>query len=288
MNKSRAKRAGETLAGALRESAELTGRTLRQPLQPEPVARRRFWSWAVVLAVLWHVAWFTTVTHRVPPARAYHPPRTQVAYVALPADADRGRSVQENILRVWSPALFALPTSTGFSGGATEERMGIKPPLQVPAGPAFLIARTPSAPARETESRLDRKVQSAFDRLRAAPEVGSDEPVFSPMLPSVPASLSLSFLGGLSTLLAEPSNLPVPAEMPAGVWMAEAEMRVSREGHVQHVFLVQRTPTAELDQHVVKALRVLRFEPLQEALTGRVRVHYALQAPRERAEGEAK
>ena len=275
MKKSPAKRASETLAGVVVQGARITGRTLRQPAQPEPIARRRYWVWAVLIALGWHAAWATWLAQAHIPKRSLNPPRLAITYLPeLNRDVDSTLQHGE-LLRVWSPSLFALPTATGFSGGLPVEQRGIKPPLDALKERALFVDRQGASNSRGGETRLAEKVALEVARLTAPPPPGVTEPVFETVKTRKKVdACEVFFMGeledsGIRVLDVSQDGL----DGVRGAWTAEAQLHVSEDGVVNHAFLIRRTPDEEFDRRLLSKLRAMRFQPMGTARMGLARIH---------------
>ncbi len=167
------------------------------------------------------------------------------------SDADSGART------VWSPVMFSLPSGMGFSRDLLQQdvrtRLTFSKPVQserfLEVDPAerlagerialpelLLTAGAAAAPALPDDVLQAGKLRPAAPRVSVVPE------------------LKERLLGGIVL----PPELNREVALP---WQARAEISVSDQGMVQHVFLEQPLESAPLNQQVLRLLYSLRFKP---------------------------
>ena len=238
--------------------------------------------WAAALAIGWFGFWGLVL--RPEPVRETErtpPPAPRVTY--LPGtEGLGGRSAQADLRALWSPVLFALPTPMGFSRGATNSDVAWRPPLQQTQSEPVLLTRPPPAPAA-----LMAVTPGLLARRAAAPPalVPAEPPVFAGA-PAATGRVWQVVLGdGLAGIRWQQQPLPeAPAEDGESLWEAGAQLEISREGVVQHVWLDTPTASAQVNDLLLHALLGWRSVPEAKARSGRV-VLRCLRRPALRSSG---
>jgi len=239
-------------------------------LAPEPAGARAAWRpqvWSAVLAVVWFGFWGLLLQPADRKASAARPAKTpRVAF--LPGPAARGGGVPHADLRaLWSPVLFSLPTPMGFSRSVVSGDAALRLPLQQALSTPVLLAR----PAPPPHALLIPSPADVLSGRAAAGPLVPETPVFARAAAVTGQAWQILLRGGLADAVWQAQPLPTaPADGSAGVWEAGAQLEVSREGVVQHVWLEAPTASSNLNNQLVHALLQWRGTPATNARTGHV------------------
>lgn len=175
---------------------------------------------------------------------------------------------------LWSPVLFALPSSAGFSPRA--DRVSLSPRNALRAGPgesALLDeGALPTAPAPGFLRSLQETVAALPPPLDLAPE----EPAFASAGQATGYVLRVQWVDGPPHLQGAGVNTrdlaPYLEQRP---WQATAVLQFDEFGTVRSVFLEEATSSRERNEAVVRALRRLRVAPGERpAPLARVQLQY--------------
>ena len=236
---------------------------------------RNPWKWvlAFMLAVASHGVWLfwldTTwaVPRDAPPAA---PPWT----LATLSEDGTDQSLA-NVLHVWSPAAFALPTSRGFSRALITEEISLRPPLHSPSEPALSLDRDRLRPAaveaiflpgwEQMRVKLDAQPLPLTTPVRA-------DPVGAPILPPVP---QVAYVDGVEERRAEHMALTEDVHLWGHTaWTAELTLYMDPWGVVRRVIVDQRAPDEQVMAHLVREVSAWRWTPAERSDTARVRIVY--------------
>ncbi|HEY8241161.1 MAG TPA: hypothetical protein VIH35_06935 [Kiritimatiellia bacterium] len=228
------------------------------------------WVSCAILAAAAHAAWWRIAPSPPAPTHAGRPPAPRVSFMS-PEQFVRGTDVRV----LWSPKLFAVPSSLGFSGSLLGERIAFGPRARVAAPRPFLVERAPAwgvgmaTPAEETLAALVRGSASSLPVRAVAPS-----PVFAsrPSSTSIVLHITWTDQSGVSRNVSVDVGRVDPWVDPKP-WQAGALLDVDMAGSVRHVFL--ETPTSLKDRNaaLVRVLSTLRLER-GPARSSRVRVRY--------------
>ncbi len=209
------------------------------------------WLAAVTGAVLWHLAFW-----RLPaaPRPTQQVAQGQPSVLCLPLGAAGAQGVQRASL-VWSPVLFALPSSMGFSGApATRQPAAIPMPR---AQPDHLDTRWPrQQPAPFAAKRLLEQARNRLRQPAPAPELPPAPPPARP----VAGGLTTSVEQGLTARGFEPV-LADPALLGPDSWRARLALAIDEQGLPSRVLLTQSTGDAQRDAALVRSLMAGRAQP---------------------------
>ena len=232
--------------------------------------KRRAFGLAAVLGVSMHLLLFVAVrpADGTSSADLRVPPKTY--YRAAPSDTPQDSEVDVRV--VWSPVLFSLPSSLGFSRDLMEEKSNARLTFSQPEesesfleinpaartvgtqlSPAMLMltAGEPAAPSPPSHVLQLKKKRSTARRIYVDPE------------------LKERLEGGIV----------LPPELnrqESTAWEVQADISISRQGIVQHVFLEQPLEAAELNQSVLQLLYGLRFRSGSSSIEGRIEIYSAI------------
>lgn len=238
---------------------------------------RRIIELAVCLAIMMHLLLFLAVRPATGNALSGVPVPPATAYLANPSGQLPGGG-GGNARTLWSPVLFSLPTKMGFSGEMLNENL-------------------------KTRLTFSRPIESEqFLKMDAAP--GGTEPSLdpqalmvtggsvSPRLPvetlqaaeKKPAPRRVYVAPGLKERLV--GGVVLPPELnqgAAGSWEVRAEVGISKQGRVEHVFLDRPLESPSLNRQVLQLLYGLRFSSGAGPVDGSIEIY----APETSAAGGA-
>ncbi|MCX6998469.1 MAG: hypothetical protein NTV49_15645 [Kiritimatiellaeota bacterium] len=230
--------------------------------------------WAGLLAAGWFGFWALALQPEIVKVPARQPVKApRVCY--LPGPEARGEKAANADLRaMWSPVLFSLPTPMGFSRSVESGDAALRPPLQQTQSAPVLLAR----PATADNTPLVPSPTGVLAR-RAAGEpllVIKEPPVFAGVAAATGPTWQVVTGGGRAAARWQAQPLPkTPADGGESLWEAGAQVEVSREGVVQHVWLETPTASSNLNVQLVHALLQWRCAPAAAPRTGNVLVRYA-------------
>ncbi len=239
------------------------------------LTERNPWKWvlAFVLAVASHGVWlFWLDTTWAVPREA--PPAAPRWALAAWAENDTDHPLA-NILDVWSPATFALPTARGFSRALITEEISLRPPLHSPSEPALSLDRDRLRPAaveaiflpgwEQMRVKLDAQPLPLTTPVRA-------DPVAAPVLPPAP---QIAYVDGVQERRAEHMALTEDAALWGNTgWTAELTLYMDPWGVVRRVVVDQRAPDEQVTAQLVREAYAWRWTPAERSDTARVRVVY--------------
>lgn len=222
-----------------------------------PMGKPRSSSWgvpflAVSLTVIVHVVWLVIPQKEM----TLRPEPKGVRLYAYPnLDA-----------RAWSPTLFSLPSSLGFSGAIRKNTNNVLPPLKSPLklttlSPVDLTALFP-------EPGLE-KVMPVRSRLPVTVRVDSPEELAEP--PSFVWTLQV--LEGKGSRL-ELNRLPAPPA-DGNALVLNGVMTFDPAGQITSLFLEPNSLKGSTRAQIIRALRRVRRSG--EATEGRIRFRFAYQ-----------
>jgi len=239
------------------------------------LTERNPWKWvlAFVLAVASHGVWlfWLDTTWAVP---RDVPPKASRWALATWSEDDADLSLA-NVLDVWSPATFALPTSRGFSRALMTEEISVRPPLHSPVEPALSLDRDRLRPAPVAAVFLPEwaqmRVKVDAQPLPLTTPVRAD-PVAAPVLPPTP---HIAYVDGVEERQAEHMALTEDVDLWGNTgWTAELTLYMDPWGVVRRVIVDQRAPDEQITAHLVREAYAWRWAPADQSDTARVRVVY--------------
>lgn len=228
---------------------------------------RRTIELAACLAVMLHLALFLAV--RPAPgnalAGALVPPNTH--YMAqMPGDP----SVEGIDARVlWSPLLFSLPSEMGFSHGLLHKKLPAPPPSSRRAELADFLEV--DAASRSTAAQVDPQELMLTAGDTPAPRLPADERQAAMKRPAarrvyVAPALMERLEGGIVL----PPALNKEAD---AAWEVSADISVSTQGTVNHVFLEEPLESTELNGQVLRLLYGLHFKSGETPVDGHIEIY---------------
>lgn len=221
------------------------------------------WAAAIMLAVTWHVGWLLWLGAVPVRARSGLPRVPEVIYMPM-ADAASGQDVPA----IWSPSVFSLPSRAGFSRSMLAGEVGVRPPLEMPGGSSWALARRPAAEGSvlPSWSGIDGAVGQVVTAL--VPRADADLAFARSALTGLVMRVELA--GGLAGAAFRDETVPeLPAACRDKTWEASAYLETDAEGRVKHVFLERRSPSDAFNAQLVRAIRAWRLDAPEER-AGRV------------------
>ncbi len=231
----------------------------------EPSGERVAWwplVWSAVLAAAWFGFWGLLLQPEDRKVSAAQPAKApRVAF--LPDPAARGGGAPHADLRaLWSPVLFSLPTPMGFSRAVDRGDSALRPPLLQAQSTPVLLAR----PVPPPDAPLIPSPAEVLAGRAAAELLVPETPVFARAAAGTGQTWQILLRNGSAGAVWQAQPLPTaPAAGSAGAWEAGAQLEVSREGVVQHVWLEAPTASSNLNAQLVHALLQWRCTPATNA-----------------------
>ena len=250
--------------------------------------KRRAIGLAVCLAVMMHLLLFMGIRPASGDGLAGTPVSPRTHYLANPSGPLPAHG--SDIRTVWSPVLFSLPSEMGFSRDLLREKLHTRLTFkQPPETESFL----------EIDPALVLHGSSAPNGSRALSILRSEAGSTRPSL--IPQELMFTGMGKAaprlpSRVLHPPENRPAPRRvymvpelkdrLVGGVvlppelnkkgdaaWEIHADISISRQGAVRHVFLEQPLEAAGLNEAIIHLLYGLRFKPGDGPVEGRIEIY---------------
>lgn len=233
------------------------------------VWKRRAFGMAAGLAVIMHLLLFVAVRPadgndsvdvRVPPKTYY-----RVAPSDTPSNTGFG------IRTVWSPVLFSLPSSLGFSRDLMEDKLNTRLTFSQPGESETFLEINPSVRTAETQLIPGALMLTAGESAAPLPP-GT---VFQPEKKRSTAR-RVHVAPELKERLEGGIVLPPELNRQGGtMWEIRADISVSPQGVVQHVFLEQPLESVDLNHSILQLLHGLRFRSGSAPIEGRIEIYSA-------------
>ena len=237
------------------------------------------WFACAAIALGVHLGWFLILPAMPQRAAATVPAAPRVALMP-----DTLQDVRADVRLVWSPLLFAVPSTRGFSESLLQERIAFAPSAQGSALSPFLAGRSePPSGAGLTDggTSLARVISAALSTLPLRP---ADAPAFKARPAETSVVLYIAWTdpsGAVRNVSVDVG--PVDPWVDTRPWLAEAMLDIDAAGSVTHVFLEKPTALKDRNAALARILAVLRFDPAP-AHSSRVTVRYeGTYQPREAA-----
>lgn len=230
--------------------------------------KRRIFGLAVCLAMTMHLLLFIAIR----PASgdgltgALVPPRTHYLARSSGPVSTKGSDVRT----VWSPILFSLPSELGFSRELLREKLSTRLTFRQPSETESFLSIDPALRNVGTGTPLRKlMITSGGDAAsRTLPTPAFQLPGTRPA-PSrvyVTPELKERLVGGIVL----PPELNKTGDE---AWGIRADIIVSGEGGVQHVFLERPLEAVPLNQAIIRLLHGLRFKPDGRPVEGRIEIY---------------
>lgn len=215
-------------------------------------------AWLIVMGLAgWLARHDYDVFVRAPfPARASSASLPALAF--MPAES---LATKDDVRRILSPAVFALPGASGFSAPLEIEPARSPPPPAPDTSASFIRNGAPFTPAAYGETRLalTELIERPRELKRPRPE-----PLDGTLLPArAGQSAAYTFVwqqvNGL--MLPTPDALGLPPATSAVPWQATASICLSPQGFVEKVLLERPSPEAAVNDALARGLRAVLFDP---------------------------
>jgi len=175
--------------------------------------------------------------------------------------------------------MFSLPSKLGFSRDLLQEKLHTRLTFRQPAETESFLEVASTARNAGAENIPCELMLTAGGN--AAPRPPSH--AFRP-LENQPAPRRVYMDDGLKERLVGGVVLPPKLNKKAdAAWEIRADISVSKQGAVQHVFLEQPLEAASLNQALIRLLHGLRFKPGNGPVEGRIEIYSPAVAPGEGA-----
>ncbi|MCF7848722.1 MAG: hypothetical protein K9M45_07730 [Kiritimatiellales bacterium] len=224
--------------------------------------------YAVGSAVALHLLFFSLFRAAPQSYTQDHPAPPSTGYLFSPT-ATAAASAAGDARLVWSPVLFAFPSKMGFSRDLLQERLHTRLSFkQEREEESFLVAEDGLLVGKDA-------VPVAKLSLSSARRPG-------PPLPVSPVEPGGSELSSRRIYMAPElkSRLKGGVELSADLnkagwsaWQALADVTVSEQGTVRHVFLEKPLQPPELNQAVLQTIYRLTFSPAAWPVHGRIEIY---------------
>lgn len=228
---------------------------------------RQTFTLAICLAAMMHLWLFTAFRPAsgsglagslVPPATHY-----------LAPSSDSASAAGIDVRTVWSPVFFSLPSEMGFSRDMLQEKLHTRLTFKQPAETQSFLEIDPVSPSAAMQTAPQKLMLTAGRTMAPRPpalDFSFSEDFPAPRRVYMDPGLKARLLGGIVL----PPELNKAGE---SAWEIRADITVSEEGAVRHVFLEQPLEMAALNQSIVRMLHGLRFKPGDRPMEGRVEVY---------------
>jgi hypothetical protein len=220
---------------------------------------RGWWPWtaAAGLSLSLHLGWFLLMD--VESAPAY---QRQIEMLPLRTMTIEDESSEwRELLAMYSPSTFALPSRAGFSRPLLEGAISLRPPVQPATEYAMLLERSELAGVQQDRMIVFPSLDSVRRRV---PEfelmtgsADSQAPIPATRQAGVP---SWQIIQAPPDRAIDHHALTAPAQgWGATPWLVECRIIVDADGWVRQVLLERRSPSAELNAHLVRQLHGWRW-----------------------------
>ncbi|MFH0954115.1 MAG: hypothetical protein V1873_07280 [Verrucomicrobiota bacterium] len=239
------------------------------PLRHPAVA----WVLPLAVAVAWFVLWGMALEPLPPPRPAGAAAVPQVSFAPPPSGSATGDLAGAEAYRLWSSAVFSLPTPLGFSSPALTNAIGARPPLDVPEQAAVYLERVAARGLRSAAGLGASMQELAADSLTGFPVRLAEPPVFPS--PGAGRGIQIELSAGLAGQQFQSAELPDDRRARGEkAWEATAFVDVDEDGAVRYAFLENPTPSEKLNALLVRTLLRWRMAPAPAARSGRVTLRW--------------
>ena len=250
-------------------------------------AERITWILAILMALgiqgFWWV-WLRPI-HVVEQAYVREPAR--MIYMPIRENPQKPEKIDDGVHAVWSPVLFSLPTSVGFSQPMFSDGAGtMQPQLQAPSTSSLFLARAMKPLPLTWAVKSDVAIQN---RLRVP---GSHVPVIDEMSPFESVGLEQNgpgitwqFPDGLADVAFTANRFPSTC-LQTQAWSFTVYIELDPRGNVAHAFLEKVSDTM-MSEALIRAVYQWRATPEEGTRVGRVLVQYDGSSSKERTGEES-
>ncbi len=240
-----------------------------------PPAWRPVWPWVLAVGLVAGSQLFWLLRLQVDAgiaAPAYEPPP---AWRVLNTTAARHTDWWERT-QVWSPTLFALPDSVGFSEPVRDREIAVRPPIDSPPAMSMQLQER----RREGESAY---AVGQLDPHQFVRRVAQTVPVV-PVDASIPRAASgsgeergpwITLLESTPERALEHATWPVAENGWGGEpWVADGMLYVNESGVITQAILDMRPTDAAIKNQVLRTLQTWRWSPAASESIVRVEISY--------------
>jgi len=239
--------------------------------------KRRTIALAVCLAVMMHLLLFMVVRPANGDGLAGAPIPPETHYLAnssgpVPAHGSDVRTI-------WSPVLFSLPSDMGFSRDLLQEKLRTRLTFKQPDETESFLGVVPVSRSAGAEVVPRELMLTVGERAAPWPPFGAFEPVENRPAPRrvyVEPELKKRLVGGIVL----PPELNQKGDT---AWEVHADISISKQGAVRHVFLEQPLEAPPLNQAIIQLLHGLRFKSGDGPVEGRIEIYSSEAVPGEGA-----
>ncbi len=229
--------------------------------------KRRSIALAVCLAVMMHLLLFLAIRPANGDGLAGAPIPPETHYLdnssgPVPAHGSDVRTI-------WSPVLFSLPSEMGFSRDLLQEKLRTRLTFKQPDETESFLGVVPVSRDAGAEVVPRELMLTAGRRVAPRPPAGVIQPVENRPAPRrvyVAPELKERLVGGI--VLPPELNKKEDA-----AWEVRADISISKQGAIQHVFLEQPLDAAPLNQAIIQLLYGLRFKSGDGPVEGRIEIY---------------
>ncbi len=230
---------------------------------------------AVSLAVMMHLLLFMAIRPANGDGLAGAPVPPETHYNAHSSGSDPAHGI--DIRMIWSPVLFSLPSEMGFSRDLLQEKLRTRLTFRQPDETESFLGVDPAS--RDTGAEVVPLELMLTAGGRAAPRPPSV--AFRPM-ENRPAPRRVYVAPELKERLVGGIVLPPELNRKGDTaWEVHADMSISKQGAVRHVFLEQPLKEAPLNQAIIQLLHGLRFKSGDGPVDGSIEIYSSEAAPAE-------
>lgn len=221
------------------------------------------WVTAGVMGFLWLFGWGFLLRPRLQLIKdaPFHSPKMK--YFSSTGQSNANTAMHE----IWSPILFSLPTTVGFSQFSLSKTNMMLPPIETPQEQPLFLYNTPRY-AFQSPGEVWGNVKK--DSLNQMNVLGIDsDSMESPFEPVTNPSVQILFTDELSA--SDFRSTPIHDDLLlSGAWETRIHVRISPLGLVDSAMLVQRSDDIDRDHYLLRS--VYQWQPLvpEEPLEGLV------------------
>lgn len=210
---------------------------------------RMTWLSAVVLAGVWLSFWCLLLNPQSQSLTSVAQAKPRMVYFASDINALSNDAMHD----VWSPILFSLPTSIGFSQGSLSKSNMMLPPIELPTERPLFLNDTEKfyfqSPV-EVWGNVKQDTLSQLNIMRI--DADATQSVFSP--DSSP-DIRLEFNGGISSSDFRDIVIPSDNNMLDGVWEVRVRVAINTNATIAYAMLDKRSEDASRDQYIISLIR---------------------------------
>lgn len=221
---------------------------------------------AACLAVMLHLLLFLMVRPASPNGLVGAPVLPNTHYLAKAPGALPVTGVDARV--VWSPLMFSKPSKMGFSRSFLQDDLQTRLTFDRKVESEYFLVVEPRSSGG---AQVDAQALMLTASENTAPQLPASE-----FLPEgkQPAARRVYVVPELKERLV--GGIVLPPELNKEVesaWEVHADITVSGQGIVQHIFLEQPLESTELNSQILRLLQGLRFKPGDTPVDGRIEIY---------------